>query len=150
MKIESLAFKNNEIIPKKYTCDGLNINPPLVLKDIPADTKTLALIMEDPDVPHSIRSDGMWDHWIMWNIPPETKIIAEGVPPAGVFGTNTGGTQKYAPPCPPNGTHRYFFKLFALDTELALSAGANKSQLLSSMERHILDEADLVGIYGRR
>jgi hypothetical protein len=150
MKIESFAFKNNEMIPRKYTCDGENMNPPFLFKDVPPDTKTLALIMEDPDVPRSIRSDGMWDHWIMWNIPPETATIAEGVPPAGIFGTNTSGTRKYTPPCPPNGTHRYFFKLFALDTELALPEEAGKAELLSGMEGHILDEADLVGMYSKR
>lgn len=150
MQIESPAFKNNEAIPKKYTCDGENINPPLVFKDIPADVKSLALIMEDPDVPHLIRPDGMFDHWVMWNIPPETKVIEEEMSPAGTFGKNTRGAENYIGPCPPDRGHRYFFKLFALDTKLALPAGSSKSELLSAMKGRIIHEAEIIGTYNRK
>ncbi len=149
MQIESPTFKNSEAIPQKYTCDGENINPPLLFKDIPADAKSLALIMEDPDVSHGIRTDGMFDHWVVWNIPPETKIIEEGTPPAGTFGRNTSGTEKYIGPCPPDREHRYFFKLFALDTKLALPAGSSKSELLSAMKGRIMHEAEIIGTYNR-
>lgn len=149
MKIESDAFKNNGSIPKKYTCDGEGLNPPLLFTDIPSNSKSLALIMEDLDVPHSIRVDGMFDHLMMWNIPPDTKIIKEGVPPVGIFGKNGAGTLKYIGPCPPDREHRYFFKLFALDARLSLHEGIGKPELLSAMEGHVIAEAELIGTYNR-
>ena len=150
MKITCPGFTQKEQIPRKYTCDGEEINPPLVFSDVPAEAKSLALIMEDPDVPHSIRPDGMWDHWLVWNISPETERIEEGLPPNGVYGTNSSGGKAYEPPCPPNGTHRYFFKLFALDIILSLSEESSKSERLSEMKGHIIDEAELVGLYERK
>lgn len=152
MKIEisSSAIGNDGAIPEKYTCDGESINPPLVFANIPREAKSLALIMEDPDVPRTIRMDGIWDHWIVWNIPPDTAIIEDGVPPSGIFGMNTNGEIGYAPPCPPDGTHRYIFKLFALKQMLALPEGANKQELLASMEGKILDQAELIGTYYRQ
>lgn len=149
MQIESPAFKNNQALPKKYTCDGESINPPFLFRDIPAEAKSLALVVEDPDVPLSIRSDGMFDHWLIWNIPPDTELVEEGIPPAGTFGRNTRGTEKYIAPCPPDREHRYFFKLFALDINLPLPEGSSKAELLSAMEGHIINEAEIIGTYNR-
>lgn len=149
MQIESSAFKNNGSIPKKYTCDGDNANPPLVFKNVPNGVKSFALVLEDPDVPRSIRPDGMFDHFVMWNISSEIKIVEEGALPAGIFGKNTAGTKKYIGPCPPDREHRYFFKLFALDEQISLPEGSVKSELLSAMEGHVISEAELVGRYNR-
>lgn len=149
MKITSAAFHNSESIPGKYTCDGGNINPPFLFADIPSTAKSLAFIMEDPDVPRTLRSDGMFDHLVMWNIPPETKIIEEGALPAGIFGKNTAGTEKYIGPCPPDMEHRYFFKLFALDGDISIPAGSTKEELFRAMEGRIIEKAELVGTYNR-
>ncbi len=138
MKIESV-FGNNEFIPKKYTCQGEDINPKLIIKDIPNGTKTLALIMDDPDAPM-----GTWVHWVMWNIPPGN--IEENSAP-GVQGVNSWGRNEYGGPCPPSGIHRYFFKVYALDTELDLPETTTKEGLLKAMEGHILASAQLVGLY---
>lgn len=149
MQLSSGAFAHEGRIPQRYTCDGGNISPPLSVIDAPTNTRTLALIMEDPDVPHALRPDGMWDHWVLWNIAPETSEIAENTAP-GVAGVNTGGKNAYTGPCPPDREHRYFFKLFALDTKLMLSPGATKADLLQAMEGHVLETAELVGRYERR
>ena len=125
MRLTSPAFKHNGSIPSKYTCDGKNISPELNFNEIPDETKTLALIMEDPDVPKTIRVDGMWDHWIIWNIPSKINAIKEGGD-LGVKGRNTRNKLRYTGPCPPDREHRYFFKLFALDIKLNLQEGANK------------------------
>ncbi len=147
MKITSTQFKHNESIPEKYTCNGENINPPLEFGDIPENAKSLVLIMEDPDVPKHLREDGMWDHWLLWNIDPATQYISEGQEPDAVHGITTGNTLHYVGPCPPDREHRYFFKLYALDTELELKEGATKDELLYAMTGHILDEAELIGLY---
>ena len=138
------------VIPEKYTCDGESINPPLVISGVPGEAGSLALIMEDIDVPRTIRMDGKWDHWLVWNIPPETTGIEDGVPPPGIFGMNTGGNIGYAPPCPPDGTHRYVFKLFALSKMLTLPEGSNKEELLYAMEGKILCHAECIGTYFRQ
>lgn len=150
MKIESSAFQHNQSIPAKYTCDGQNMNPPLAFLDVPSDAKSLVLIMEDPDVPKSISPDGMWDHWLVWNMPPDTKGIAEGEKPKGVVGKNTGGQFGYQGPCPPDRQHRYFFKLYALDTTVTLDLSATKQDIAKAMERHILDKVELIGLYNRK
>lgn len=151
MKIESSAFSHEGQIPSKYTCDGDNSNPPLSLSEVPSKTQTLVLIMEDPDVPQSIRKDGMWDHWLVWNIPPTVKEIGEKWKSDGVLGKNTGGTNSYQGPCPPDKEHRYFFKIFALDTTLVLDpATMTKQQLLNAMMGHILDQSELMGRYNRK
>ena len=116
MKLASSAFGYGQKIPPKYTCDAENINPPLSLSEIPSGTQSLALIMEDPDVPKNIREDGMWDHWIVFNMPPDLHEIEEGKEPRGKAGVGTSGKPGYYGPCPPDREHRYFFKLFALDT----------------------------------
>src|SRR5258707_22459 len=102
MKLTSSAFKQGEHIPREYTCDGANISPPLIISDVPANTKSLVLILEDPDVPKYIREDQMWNHWIVFNIPPNTAQIAEGKEPAGQHGLGTGNNLNYYGPCPPD------------------------------------------------
>lgn len=147
MKLSSPAFKEGETIPRKYTCQGVDINPPLVISDVPPNTKTIALIMDDPDVPAKVRRDQMWVHWVAYGIDPKTTEIPEGVSSLGIPGKNTGGQNRYMGPCPPDREHRYFFKLYALDNELSLNEGATKEELLEAMEGHILDETELMGRY---
>lgn len=150
MRLESYAFENGGVIPQKYTCDGKDINPELLISEVPEGTKSLVLIMEDPDVPKSIRPDGMWDHWLVWNIPPQTKKIGEGETPSGVIGRNTGGEFSYQGPCPPDREHRYFFKLYALDRELDLDPQtATKKDIEQAMAGHILAQTQLMGRYKR-
>ncbi|MBI2589961.1 YbhB/YbcL family Raf kinase inhibitor-like protein [Candidatus Berkelbacteria bacterium] len=147
MQIKSSAFENNGSIPRQYTCQGESLSPPLTINDVPVEVKSLALIMEDPDVPRSIRPDGMWDHWVIWNVDPKTVEILEGIEPKGVYGQTTSNTQKYVGPCPPDREHRYFFKLYALDAKLTLTPGSSKRQLVSAMQGHILTTATLIGRY---
>lgn len=149
MKIKSSAFENNSSMPSKYTCDGEEVNPPLSFLDIPKNTKSLVLIMDDPDVPKNLRPDGMWDHWVVWNMPPSTTSIPENSMPPGIVGKNTGGENGYQGPCPPDREHRYFFKLYALDSKLDLSENATKADLESAMQGYILDKAELIGLYNR-
>lgn len=150
MKISSPTFTNEGKIPSPYTCDGDNVNPPLEFADVPNGTASLALIMEDPDVPKSIRPDGMWDHWVVWNIPPSTAGIDEGTLPPGVVGLSTRGVNEYGGPCPPDREHRYFFYLYALDTMLDLPEASTKADLLGAMEGHIIERAELMGRYERQ
>ena len=145
MLIQSSAFAHNQTIPKKYTCDGENINPTIAFSNIPKGAKTLALIVDDPDAPV-----GLWVHWILFNISSDTKEIKEGSMPKGaVEGTTNFGKPGYGGPCPPGGEHRYFFKLYALDTELDLPSSADKETLEEAMVGHVLDKAELVGLYSR-
>ncbi len=145
LKISSSAFVEKALIPKKYTCDGEDMSPPLSISNLPQETKSLALIVDDPDAPA-----GTWTHWILWNIDPGTTSIEEGVVPPGVeLGTNDFERVEYGGPCPPSGTHRYFFKVYALDTELTLSRGASKEQLIEAMDGHTLGQAELMGVYSR-
>jgi len=147
MKLTSLAFENNEKMDPKYTCDGVNLNPPLVILDVPKSAKSLVLIMDDPD---AIKPAGkIWDHWIVFNIPPETREIKEGQEPRGVQGKGTSGNLKYKGPCPPDAEHRYYFKLYALDLMLNLKEGVTKLEVERAMERHILARAELVANYER-
>ena len=139
-RLISTVFSHNGHIPPQYTCEGKNINPPLKVEDIPDGTKTLALIVEDPDAPR-----GVFDHWIVWNISPN-EAIAEGSNP-GINGTNGFGKTGYGGPSPPSGVHRYFFRVFALDDQLDLLAGAKKEELLDAMKGHILASAELMGLY---
>ncbi len=149
MKLISSAFQPGGRIPPKYTCDGPNVSPPLRIEGIPGGTKSLVLIMDDPDVPKSIRQDGMWDHWVVFDIPPDVQEIPEGQEPPGVAGKGTGGNTTYFGPCPPDREHRYFFKLYALDSFLKLPAGSSKAQVEKAMEGHILEKAELMGRYER-
>lgn len=143
MKIESPVFAENQKIPAKYTCDGANISPPLKFSDVPKNTQSLALIMDDPDAPA-----GTWVHWTIWNIDPATREIAEGTVPAGfIEGVTSFGKPGYGGPCPPAGFHRYFFKLWALDAKLDLAGTSTKKDLEKAIEGHILDKSHLVGLY---
>ncbi len=149
MKLSSEAFEHNGSIPPKYTCVGLDISPPLSLSNAPSEAKSLALIMDDPDVPKKLRADGMWVHWVLYNMDPKTHSLPEGVADLGTIGKNTGGLNRYMGPCPPDGEHRYFFKLYALDTMLKLSEGATKEELLEAMEGHILAQCELMGRFDK-
>ncbi len=149
MKLTSSMFTHNGKIPSKYTCDSDNISPPLAIADVPAGAKSLTLIMDDPDVPKNLREDGMWDHWVVFNIPTNTTDIHEGKEPVGIHGSGTAGNLSYFGPCPPDREHRYFFKLYALDTELNLAEKSTKQQVEAAMEGHILQQAELIGLYER-
>ncbi|MCD6422723.1 MAG: YbhB/YbcL family Raf kinase inhibitor-like protein [Elusimicrobia bacterium] len=144
-RIESPAFDNGGFIPVKYTADGENISPPLKISGTPQGTKSLALIVDDPDAPF-----GTWVHWVVFNISPNINFIPEGTQPQGLQGINDFKTLKYGGPSPPSGTHRYFFKLYALDTVLNIPEGASKKEVEKAMEGHILAEAVLMGKYSRR
>lgn len=144
MELTSPAFEHHQTIPMRYTCQGEDINPPLHIADIPKGTKTLVLIMDDPDAPM-----GTWDHWILWNIAPTEEIKENSVPSGAVQGKNSWGKQKYGGPCPPSGTHRYYFKLFALDTALSLAPSAGKKEVLTAIKNHILAQAELMGTYNK-
>jgi Raf kinase inhibitor-like YbhB/YbcL family protein len=145
MKITSSAFQEGGNIPSKFTCDGSDTSPPLQITGIPSEAKSLALITDDPDAP-----SGLFTHWLVWNIPPQTNSIAEGSAPKGVHGTNDFGKSGYRGPCPPPGTHRYSFKIFALDRELDLGSGAKRSQVEAAMKGHVIAQGELVGRYARR
>ena len=147
-EIKSPAFENNGIIPKQYSCDGINISPPLSWSNIPEGAKSLALILDDPDAP-----TGTWVHWIIYNMPPASKGLQEGVIPIQEMahetkqGINDFKKIGYGGPCPPSGTHRYFFKLYALDTKLTLKSGATKKQLENAIKGHIILQGELIGKY---
>jgi len=143
LTVTSPGFENNNLIPSKYTCDGDDVNPPLIIEGIPEGTKSLVLIVDDPDAPM-----GTWDHWIVWNISPTSKIEENSVP--GVEGLNDFRKHSYGGPCPPSGTHRYFFKVYALDTKLDLNSNSRKKNVEKAMKGHILAEGVLVGLYSRR
>jgi Raf kinase inhibitor-like YbhB/YbcL family protein len=146
MKISSPEFENNSNIPAKFTCDGEGASPALLLGDIPAGAKSLAFILHDPDAPVA----GGFTHWMVFNIDPKTTEIPEnGVPADAVQGQNSGGQPRYTGPCPPSGTHHYHFKLFALDSELALDSSAKREDVERAMEGHILEQTELIGLYKR-
>ena len=147
MQLTSSAFKDGGSIPSKFTCEGEGINPELSISGTPPNAKTLVLIMDDPDVPASVRKDQMWDHWVVFNIPPTTTKIPEHSPSFGTPGKNTGGGLTYYPPCPPDREHRYFFKLYALDCALTLTKGATKAEVERAMQGHILQQTQLMGRY---
>jgi Raf kinase inhibitor-like YbhB/YbcL family protein len=145
MKITSSAFNEGGNIPSKCTCDGSDTSPPLQITGVPSGAKTLVLIADDPDAP-----GGLFTHWLVWNIAPQTNSIAEGTAPKGVHGTNDFGKSGYKGPCPPPGTHRYSFKIFALDRELDLRPGAKRSQVDAAMKDHVIAQGELVGRYAKR
>ncbi len=143
LTVKSPAFKSNEFIPRKYSCDGEEVNPPLTIIGAPASAKTLALIVDDPDAPRST-----FDHWIVWNIPLSERIEENTVP--GDEGINSAGEQSYVGMCPPSGTHRYFFKVYALDSRLDLKPeSTRKIDLEKAMQKHVLAKGELVGLYRR-
>lgn len=145
MKILSPAFQNNQTIPTIYTCDGENINPPLVFQGIPEEAKSLVLTVDDPDSPTK-----EWTHWIVYNISQTTtKVEENSVPQGGIQGLNSFGNAEYGGPCPHAGTHRYYFKLFVLDTDLPLPENTVKTSVEKAMEGRILESAELIGLYKR-
>ena len=144
MKLTSPAFTHNGGIPSEYTCDGADLSPQLVISDVPANAKSLALVMDDPDAPV-----GTWDQWVVFNMPVSTEEIPKGTEPKGTAGKNSWGRTGYGGPCPPSGTHRYFFKLYALDATLNLPEGATKKDLERAMQGHIIAQAQLMGTYKR-
>jgi len=146
LSITSPAFSRNGLIPDRYTCDGADVSPPLAIDGVPEKTRSLALIVDDPDAPGKT-----WVHWVVWNIAPATREIPENSVPAGALqGTNDFGHRKYGGPCPPSGTHRYIFKLYALDAPLTPDAGATKARIEEAMSGHIVGKAELVGLYRRK
>ena len=144
MKLTSTAFENGETIPQKYGRDFANVNPPLSIEDVPEGAKSLVLIMDDPDVPAAAGVD-VWDHWVVYNVSPLTTQIVENWNVEGMSGVGTRGEKAYGGPRPPDREHRYFFKLYALDTELDLPEGSTKAQVEKAMEGHVLEKAKLMG-----
>lgn len=147
MKISSPDFPQGGKIPSIYTCEGKNINPTLKITDVPPNAKALVLIMDDPDVPEFVRKDRMYVHWVVYNMPPTLAEIQKDSTPPGIVGKNTDGVQKYFGPCPPDREHRYFFKLYALDTALDLPPGATKKEVEAAMANCIVGQAELMGRY---
>ena len=151
IKVTSSAFKEGETIPSRYTCDGVNVSPQISWQTDIKGIKTFALISDDPDAPV-----GEWVHWIVFNIPPDIRELREDIkanrnlPDGILMGTNDFHTISYGGPCPPSGTHRYFFKVYALDIVIHLKAGATKKELLDAMKGHILAQGQLVGLYKRQ
>ena len=151
IELMSSAFQHGEMIPSKYTCDGDDISPPLQWANIPGGTMTFALISDDPDAPV-----GTWVHWVLFNIPSHITKLPENVPPTdtlengAMHGITNFGRLGYGGPCPPSGTHRYYFKVYAVDAELSLQPGASKKDILEAMEGHILAQGELMGTYKRK
>lgn len=143
LKVTSRAFSAKGMIPAQYTCDGEDINPPLDLGPVPAEAKSLVLIVEDPDAPA-----GTWLHWLVWNIPVTHHLHEQEIP--GEQGLNDFGRNTYGGPCPPSGTHRYFFKVYALDDLIDLPDGSTRREVEDAMRDHILAYGELVGLYKRR
>jgi Raf kinase inhibitor-like YbhB/YbcL family protein len=151
IELSSPAFRHGDAIPEVYTCDGDDVSPPLQWQDVPEGAHSLALVMDDPDAPR-----GTWVHWLLYDIPPETHELPQDVSPAASFsgggsqGNNSWNRLGYGGPCPPAGSsHRYFFKLYALDGPLDLASGATRDRLLAAMEGHILAQGELMGTYAR-
>jgi len=146
ISITSSSFQAGGDIPAKFACDGTNVSPALQIGGVPNEAKSLVLIVDDPDAPR-----GLFTHWIIWNIDPKTTRIAENsAPAAGVQGTNDFGKRNYGGPCPPSGTHRYFFKIFALDTKLELKPNARRAELDAAMRGHVLAQGELMGRYSHK
>lgn len=146
LHITSPSFAAGAMIPARYTCDGEDINPPLVIGNVPEKTRSLALIMDDPDAPM-----GTWVHWVVWHLPPQTREIGENALPGEASqGKNDWKRNRYGGPCPPSGTHRYYFRLYALDTVLKLGPDTAKGDLERAMTGHILARGELMGTYHRR
>lgn len=142
LTIKSAAFTQDGNIPLKYACNGDGINPPIAISDIPADTKSLVLIMDDPDAP-----SGLFTHWLEWNIAPGTAIEENSNP--GISGAGSSDKTGYHPPCPPNGRHRYYFRLYALDAALDIPAGSNRETLEKAMQKHVIAQGELMGYYSK-
>jgi Raf kinase inhibitor-like YbhB/YbcL family protein len=145
MQVSSPAFANRRLMPDRYSCRGDNVSPQLMIKGVPPGAASLALVVHDPDAPA-----GDWTHWTLWNVSPKVTGIAEASVPAGaVEGVTDFGRPGYGGPCPPSGTHRYFFGLYALDTMLDLQSAASRADLEAAMEGHVLAKAELVGLFSK-
>ena len=150
VKIESTVFEEGKPIPRRYTCDGVNVSPPLQWGPLSENTESIALICEDPDAP-----GGLWVHWVIFNLPPDTESLPERVMEreilenGAVQGINDFGNVGYRGPCPPGGTHRYYFKIYALDAKIDLLALITRKELLKAMEGHIIDQGQTMGVYSR-
>jgi Raf kinase inhibitor-like YbhB/YbcL family protein len=150
--LSSTAFTDGGLIPGKYSCDGENVNPPLAWTGIPEGARSLVLIMDDPDIPEAVKQSrgiDVFDHWVVYNIPPGNGQIAEATTPAGVQGLNGAGQAQYAGPCPPDREHRYFFYIYALDTMLSFDEQPTKADVLAATAGHVLAEGQLMGRYER-
>jgi Raf kinase inhibitor-like YbhB/YbcL family protein len=148
LNLKSEAFSQNGLIPSQYTCEGKSdlISPPLSWQDDSKATKSYVIIVDDPDAPA-----GTWDHWVLFNIDPSVKSLAEGASAKGAtMGSNSWGQIGYKGPCPPSGSHRYFFKLYALDTVLGLKQGASKTDVLTAMKGHVIGTGELMGHYQKK
>lgn len=141
MRVISSAFSHQGVIPTKYTCFGENINPPLQFFEVPSQAKSLLLIVDDPDAPNNA-----FVHWIIFNMPPNITEIAENTEPEGVEGKTSFGKPGYGAPCPPSGTHRYVFHVYALDALLDLDETADKQTILSVLDGHVIEQAELIGL----
>lgn len=150
IQVTSTAFKEGGMIPAKYTCKGENVSPPLKIESVPEEAKSLVLICDDPDAPV-----GIWVHWVLFDLPPNTTELKENIPPektlknGAIHGTNDFRKLGYGGPCPPSGTHRYYFKVYALDTKLGLKVGATKKEVEASMKGHVLREGKLMGKFSK-
>jgi Raf kinase inhibitor-like YbhB/YbcL family protein len=153
LTLTSSAFENNASIPARFTCDGDQVNPPLSISGVPAGAKSLALIMDDPDVPKQLLPTGVFNHWVLFNIPPQTTEIATGMT-VGTIGANGSGKNQYTGPCPPTqyepSEHRYIFNLYALDIELPLQVGATKTDVEKAMQGHVIAQTQLLGKYKKQ
>ena len=147
LKLSTPAFKPNDAIPAKYTCDGAGVNPPLVFSGVPANTKQLVFTVHDRDVPLNLSPTGNFDHWLVWDLPATSKGIAEGA--GATLGVNGTGKPGYLGPCPPDKEHRYFFRLYAIDISLAGRTFKNRDELLAAMKGHILQQNDLMARYDK-
>jgi len=145
MQIKTQAFASGGSIPSAYTCDGQNSIPPFQFSEVPKEAKSLAFIVHDPDAPRA----GGWDHYVAWNISPDTSGVEEGIEPTGVKGKNSSGELVFQGPCPHVGEHRYYFKLYALDAILDIPEGSAKPELIEAMKGHTVGEAEVFGRYKR-
>jgi Raf kinase inhibitor-like YbhB/YbcL family protein len=145
LKLSSTAFAPGGAIPALYTCDGKDVNPPLAISGVPKGTESLILTVEDPDAP-----SGTWNHWVVFDIDPSVTLIGEDTQPAGVAGKGSADNLSYQGPCPPSGSHRYIFTLYALNRKLSLPEGASKDQVLNAINGYVLGRAELVGTYARK
>lgn len=151
LKLESPAFRNKGLIPVQFTCEGNDVSPPLHWSEGPQGTKSFALIVDDPDAPDPAAPQRTWVHWVVYNIPADIKMIKEGTLPHGAeSGLNDWKKTTWGGPCPPIGRHRYFYKLYALDTILKFKKSPSKADLESSMKGHILAQTELVGLYEKK
>ena len=149
MKLTSPSFGNGQTIPSRFTCEGENVHPELCIGNVPVGVISFALLMDDPDIPASVKENrgiDVFDHWVVFNIPGDVREITEAHVPPGVEGMNSAG-QGYTGPCPPDGEHRYFFKLYALDTMLALNKSATKALVEQAMKGHVIEKSELIGVY---